>query len=107
MPMNPAHRTNRPASRPRQRAIDPTLAAANPPAATTTPPSTTPPTPEPKPTALPAVYQCQDPTSIYYGAVAVASENPNWAFGVFHPLTGAAWFKSARTVQKWTLMTEG
>jgi hypothetical protein len=54
--------------------------------------------------AAPEVRQCQDTESQYYGYVAVKSDVPQFAWGVFSPTIGGHWEIDDSIVGSWAMM---
>lgn len=54
---------------------------------------------------LPEVRQCQDPDNWQYGCVAVKSNLPGLAWGVFSPTNGGHWEESDDTVGAWPVVS--
>lgn len=53
----------------------------------------------------PEVRQCQDTTDPNYGAVAVQSGVNQFAWGVFHPVSGGHWDTNDEITKTWTVLT--
>lgn len=56
------------------------------------------------PQTPPEARQCLNLNDANYGAVAVKSGVPGFAWGVFHPANGGHWEASDDAVETWKLM---